>query len=224
MISDVIVIGAGVAGLAAAVDLTRGGIAVEILEARERIGGRIFTQHDSTLNHPIDFGAEFLHGMAPEIWLPIQRHNVKVTEMEGDLWCSIDGKLQQSNFFSQADQILSAMNDKDPDESFLAFMKRRFPGDDHTDAKDWATRYVSGFNAADPGEVSVHWLVHNRHAEEQIEGDRVFRIAGGYQKLLDIFATELGVVKNSYSTAGRVGANALVRPVERSSTVNFRNE
>jgi len=83
------------------------------------------------------------------------------------------------------------MNDKDPDESFLAFLDRRFPGSDHAEAKEWATRYVSGFNAANPADISVHWLVHNREAEEQIEGDRAFRIVGGYQKLLDIFAAEL---------------------------------
>jgi hypothetical protein len=143
------------------------------------------------LNHPVELGAEFVHGMPPEIWLLAQKHNLKMIEVEGDLWCSLDGKLQPCNFFRQADEILEEMNDHDPDESFLDFLARKFPGDDHPDAKRWATGYVSGFNAADPAEVSVHWLVHSRQAEEQINGDRAFRIAGGYQKLLEIFAAEL---------------------------------
>jgi monoamine oxidase len=42
--ADLIVVGAGAAGLAAAVELGRAGLAVTVLEARERIGGRIFTQ------------------------------------------------------------------------------------------------------------------------------------------------------------------------------------
>ena len=67
---DVLILGAGVAGLSAAVELARAGLHVEIIEARDRMGGRVFTQHDPTLNHPIELGAEFVHGMPPEIWLP----------------------------------------------------------------------------------------------------------------------------------------------------------
>ncbi|HZQ18801.1 MAG TPA: NAD(P)/FAD-dependent oxidoreductase [Terriglobales bacterium] len=190
MSADVLIIGAGVAGLRAAIDLARAGMRVEIIEARDRIGGRILTVHDRESNHPIELGAEFVHGMAPEIWLPLQQHDLKATEVDGDLWCSIDGKVQRCNFFAEADKILEEMNDTDADESFLDFLTRRFPGDDQAEAKRWATGYVSGFNAADPGLVSVHWLVHSREADEQIYGDRAFRIAGGYEKLLKIFKKE----------------------------------
>lgn len=191
MPSDVLILGAGAAGLTAAIDLARAGLRVEILEARDRIGGRMFTRLDPTLNHPIELGAEFAHGLPPEIWLPIQRHNLHTTEVDGDLWCSLDGNLQQCNFFAQADKILAAMNDNGPDESFLDFLARRFPDAKHAEAKQWATNYVSGFNAANPAEVSVHWLVNNQRAEEQIEGHRAFRIKGGYQSLINIFRDDL---------------------------------
>ena len=196
MVSDVLIIGAGAAGLSAAVELSRAGLRVEIIEARDRVGGRMFTRHDPTLDHPIELGAEFVHGLAPEIWLPVQQHNLKVAEVEGDLWCSINGKLQKCNFFAQADKILNAMDDEfadsnQPDESFLDFLARRFPGKNHEEAKQWATGYVSGFNAADPGLVSARWLVNSRRADEQIEGDRAFHIADGYQSLVDIFLREL---------------------------------
>ena len=201
MPTDVLIVGAGAAALSAALELSRAGLRVEVLEARDRVGGRIFTTHDPTLNHPIELGAEFIHGLPPEIWLPVQQHKLKVTEVEGDMWCSIDGRLQKCDFFAQADEILSAMDDdfsgsdhdddRSRDESFLDFLARRFPGKDHDDAKQWATGYVSGFNAADPGLVSVRWLVDSRRADERIEGDRAFHIAGGYQKLLDVFLEEL---------------------------------
>ena len=191
MATDVLIIGAGAAGLSAAIELARAGTRVEIVEARDRVGGRMLTAMDPVLNHAIELGAEFVHGLAPEIWLPLQQHNLKVTEVDGDLWCALDGKLQECNFFAQADRILDTMDDKGADETFLDFLSRRFPGNDHADAKRWATGYVSGFNAADPGLVSVHWLVHSRDADAQIEGDRAFHIQGGYQRLIDIFADEL---------------------------------
>ncbi|HEV2730014.1 MAG TPA: FAD-dependent oxidoreductase, partial [Terriglobales bacterium] len=44
---DVIILGAGAAGLSAALELSRAGLTVAIIEARDRIGGRIFTLRDS---------------------------------------------------------------------------------------------------------------------------------------------------------------------------------
>ena len=215
MSTDIIIIGAGISGLAAALELARAGMNVEILEARDRVGGRIFTQHDPNLNHPVELGAEFVHGLAPEIWLPLQQHNRNINEVQGDLWCSLDHQVQKCDFFSQADKILSAMDDKHPDESFLDFLVRRFPGEDHAEAKDWATRYVTGFNAADAEDVSVHWLAHNQQAEQQIEGDRAFRILGGYQGLLNVFAQELGFTNGGAGAPARtkLHLNTVVREI-----------
>src|SRR5690348_4626817 len=64
---EVIVIGAGVAGLAAVQELTESGVTVRCLEARDRIGGRILTVRDTRAGIPIELGAEFLHGMPPQI-------------------------------------------------------------------------------------------------------------------------------------------------------------
>jgi monoamine oxidase len=63
---DVAVIGAGAAGLAAAQDLIAAGLRVCCLEARGRIGGRIFTAHDTPL--AVELGAEFVHGRSDEIF------------------------------------------------------------------------------------------------------------------------------------------------------------
>lgn len=57
---NIVVIGAGIAGLAAARKLQAAGHTVAILEARNRIGGRIFTSRD--IGAPIDLGAGWIHG------------------------------------------------------------------------------------------------------------------------------------------------------------------
>ncbi len=56
-----LVIGAGFAGLKAAQDLQQAGETVTVLEARDRIGGRVYTNHDFA-SIPVEFGAEFIHG------------------------------------------------------------------------------------------------------------------------------------------------------------------
>lgn len=60
-----LVIGAGIAGLTAAYELQAADESVIVLEARERIGGRLHTNHDFA-GVPVEFGAEFIHGdLAP---------------------------------------------------------------------------------------------------------------------------------------------------------------
>ncbi len=56
----VVVVGAGMAGLFAAARLAESGAEVVVLEARDRIGGRIFT--DRSLGVPVEHGANFIHG------------------------------------------------------------------------------------------------------------------------------------------------------------------
>ena len=65
---DVIVIGAGAAGLSAAADLAVSGLGVSVLEARDRVGGRILTHRSPSTGWPIELGAEFVHGRPREIW------------------------------------------------------------------------------------------------------------------------------------------------------------
>ena len=60
-IYDVIIIGAGAAGIAAGRKLHDAGKDILIIEARERIGGRIHTSYDFA-DEPVELGAEFIHG------------------------------------------------------------------------------------------------------------------------------------------------------------------
>ena len=66
--ADVLVLGAGIAGLAAAERLAAAGRRVVVVESRDRIGGRIHTVHDPESHHPIELGAEFVHGRPPGLY------------------------------------------------------------------------------------------------------------------------------------------------------------
>jgi len=193
----VIIIGAGISGLAAAAELGKAGLRVIMLEARNRIGGRVYTRRDPASGAPIEMGAEFIHGKPPEIWDLLQGGDVPITEVEGQNWCHSDGQLSPCSFFEDVNEILEGMDDDSlPDESFLSYLQRRFPNPSHAsrleEAKRRAIDYVSGFNAADPALVGVHWLVAEMRAEEKIQGDRAFRSKNGYADLLEIFQDQIG--------------------------------
>jgi len=62
----VLVIGAGIAGLSAAYHLKLAGIEATVLEARDRVGGRVWTNR-AFADIPVEFGAELIHGRSPEV-------------------------------------------------------------------------------------------------------------------------------------------------------------
>jgi monoamine oxidase len=205
--ADVIVIGAGAAGLVAASELAETGLSVIVLEARDRIGGRIFTLNDVGQQFPIELGAEFIHGRPPEIFDLLQAHKIPLSEVEGDSWCVENDRLSPCDLFAEVDEVFARMSDDGRDESFESFLQRCC-ADASVHDKEHALSYVSGFNAADPARVSVHWLVRQMRAEEKIDGDRAFRARGGYQALLDLLRDRVAKVDVSIRT------NTVVHRVE----------
>src|SRR5262249_28677100 len=101
---DVIVVGAGVSGLTVAAELGKAGLSVLIVEGRERIGGRILTLRSSGNEFPMEMGAEFIHGLVPQVWNPLRENHIEIVEVRGDAWCS-DGQLSPCNFAGEVDRV-----------------------------------------------------------------------------------------------------------------------
>ena len=71
---DVIVIGAGFAGLTAARELTQRGRSVTVLEGRDRLGGRTWTDH--RLGEDIELGGTWVHNLQPHVWSELTRYGL----------------------------------------------------------------------------------------------------------------------------------------------------
>jgi len=184
----VIVIGAGAAGLAAARALSRGGLAVQILEARQRIGGRIHTLYDPLSPVPVELGAEFLHGKPPEIFDEIEAGRLSALEVEGEAH-SADGQPEREENDGGEDNggeeplaSLMPLLETAPEQTFAEFIAR---ADVSEPVRRRATGYVEGFNAARAGRISVRGLVRMEKAAAAIEGDRAFRLSRGYGALAE---------------------------------------
>ena len=93
---DVVVIGAGVAGLAAARELRAAHLNVTVLEARGRVGGRIFTYRDPAVAAPIELGAEFLHGTTAETDAIVEAAHLHAIDVVGDHWRAEHGTFSAS--------------------------------------------------------------------------------------------------------------------------------
>ncbi len=181
---DVIIIGAGVAGLAAQRELNRAGLNTLCIEARDRIGGRILTVHDPLSPVPIELGAEFIHGRPPEIWNIIEAAALTAYDCTERALHIKDGKIQdRSDAWLPVDEIMEDMQkaaDNGPDQSFAEFLRSTsHPGD----AKQLATSYVEGFNAARADLIGIASLAEDARAADKIDGDRSFRILNGYDSI-----------------------------------------
>jgi len=185
MTCDVLIVGAGVAGLAAAMELTANGLKVCLIEARDRIGGRIYTFREELDSIPLELGAEFVHGKAPETFSIADALGLPLVDVTASHWSVVDGRLIRSEeSWSELDSIMKRLKEeKGPDRLFTDFLEEYVNETGRTEVKSVASSYVQGFHAARLDKVGVAGLNRTSEAAESIDGDKSFRILGGYDEL-----------------------------------------
>jgi len=187
-VQSVLVIGGGVAGLAAARRLAQADVRVTILEARDRLGGRIHTMRGRRLPIAVELGAEFVHGKPDEIWDIVRNANLMMGSLEGEHWCYENHVLKKCNDFGARWEEVARQLKRGksyPDRSFAEFLQT-LRIDDQT--KEVATEFVQGFNAARADLISLQHLSISQEAADRIGGGVPYRVLSGYDRIVRILS------------------------------------
>ncbi|HTV09225.1 MAG TPA: NAD(P)/FAD-dependent oxidoreductase [Candidatus Aquilonibacter sp.] len=203
---EVLILGAGMAGLAAARSLLEQGIGVCVLEARDRVGGRIHTLQ--TAEGVVELGAEFVHGRPPELWSLIEEAEAKTAQRGGSMLrespdgelCE-DDRMEDGDLFDPLEQLASLQSDA----TFADWLTTsKVPQQQRPALRG----YVEGFNAADANRISAMSLGIQQKAEDSIEGDRAWHVLGGYSGLATFLANRV------HELGGEIRLNCAVRSVD----------
>lgn len=192
--TDVVIIGAGAAGLAAARALDEHGIDVVVLEARERIGGRVFTHRDLASPIPIELGAEFIHGSAPEVDEILRAASLASCDISGRRW-QVAGETFRpaDDFWERLDRTMGRLDGKrSPDRSFQQFLDKRPGGRRLAQSRRLALQFVENFHAADPQRISERALANGGSPGDDVRERRIGRVLDGYDRVIEWLAAPLG--------------------------------
>jgi monoamine oxidase len=184
--SDVIVLGGGVAGLAAARRLVGAGLRVLLVEGRRRLGGRIETVREPPWPIPVELGAEFVHGRAPAI---LREHLRLGAVPERHLLSRGAALVGGEHAFAEAQRLLDdgAAGDR-------SFKERLAAAQASTEAKRLAALFVEGFHAA-PIELASSRAIGEQHRADARLGGGTARPLDGYRALVERLAASLGAVE-----------------------------
>lgn len=205
MDADVVVIGAGAAGLAAALRLAERSVRVIALEARDRIGGRVRWQTVGSVDVPAELGAEFIHGSAPETSELLREAGLATVPVAGASWTWSDSGLRPSDDDFTSGDIFERVRSLAADESVEAFL-RRFEHDPRMREQAQRARvFVEGFEAADPALASARAIADE--IRTGVDG-AISRPVGSYAPLFEHLAgrcARSGVDLRLNTTVERIG-------------------
>jgi monoamine oxidase len=175
---DVIVIGAGAAGLSCMRELIRAGVRALCVEAHGRIGGRIHTLHDAPI--PIELGAEFVHGRPREIFDLAAAARLEIVGHGGRMVQVIGGHVVEDEEGGPVMEDVKRLGSPEHDRTLRQFLAESNYSDEE---KREAIAFAEGFNAARADELSVASLAKDMRAADEIDGNRAFHIREGYDAL-----------------------------------------
>jgi monoamine oxidase len=188
--AKVLVIGAGCAGLAAAVRLAAAGVETVVLEARERAGGRVATIRVPGLATAIELGAEFVHGEGEHTLALARRAGIPLVDVGGRPASFADGAPRDDvRSVARLALLLARMDRNAPVERTFAEELARVGDDVDAVDRERLLEYVRGYHAADPLRASARSILQSEL--EDTNGRRQMRPAGGQGAFVSALARGL---------------------------------
>ena len=186
---DVIIIGAGAAGLVAARELTKAGKKTLVLEARNRIGGRIHTITD-TFTFSTEAGAEFIHGNLPITLGLLHEGNIPYTIVKAESWQHKNGTLtNEVGFMDGWGVVMQKLKEMEQDITVKEFLDTYFSSEEHTELRRSITGFVEGYDAADVSKASIFAFRDELMGDSEWQAQ--YRITNGYGALIGFLEKEI---------------------------------
>jgi monoamine oxidase len=184
---QVIVIGAGAAGLMAARQLLLAGHKVTLIEARERAGGRIYTVIEPGFSKPVELGAEFVHGNLPITLGLLKQYKIPYHKVTGKMiQVRAHREKQGGGIFEYSALLEKYLNQVEQDVSAEVFMNTYFAEQKYENFRSSLKGFMQGYDAADISRASILKFRDEWLAEDEAQ----YRIEGGYVKLIDAMVAE----------------------------------
>jgi len=203
---DVLIVGAGAAGLMAAYTLAQSGKKVNVLEARERCGGRIHTLHNELFFKQVELGAEFIHGDLPVTLQLLKEANIDYLPASGEMWQYKNGEFDhEGGFIEEWDLLMKKLMLIKYDISIEAFLEKEFAGDEYNELKKSVRRFVSGYDTADPERAST-FALRNEWLGEENEAQH--RVKGGYGTMIKYLEEAIN------NADGKIYLNSIAKEIQ----------
>src|SRR6187397_1651861 len=137
MQTDILIIGAGASGLAAAYELSLADKKLAVLEARNRIGGRIHSLTDHRFAQIIETGAEFIHGKLPVTLELLKKAGIKHHAIKGKMWRIEKGEINKSGEFIVGwKKLMRHLRELKTDIPIKEFLNQHFPGEEDKELRN----------------------------------------------------------------------------------------
>lgn len=218
MKTDIIIVGSGAAGLMAARELAKAGKKIIILEAKNRIGGRIWPLSEQEFGYAAQGGAEFTHGKIPVTKSLLREAGLTYLPMPSDreMWI-FDGELKKGYLITEHPEFLQHKEEIDEklkglkeDISIAVFLDKFFTGDKYAKLRELIIQMVQSFDAADLNKISTFSLREEWLGQEEWIQDR---IKEGYGAVINFLESEC----KKYSV--RILLNKIVNKIEFNTNV-----
>jgi monoamine oxidase len=176
--TNIIVIGAGAAGLMAAYQLSKAGKKVTVLEARKRVGGRIHTIANTPFSKPVELGAEFIHGNLPVTLSLLKEAGIHYSGAGFEMWHYREGW----------DTFLEKLNALERDIPMRDFLEENFSGEQFARMRKQIKDYISGYDTADIKDAAAFSLRNEWNHENP---DAQYRVDEGYSAMTQYLADKI---------------------------------